>query len=53
MGTAQKKYDKDNTRKFSLKLNNKTDKAIIEKLLSIPNIQGYIKNLIEKDIKNS
>lgn len=53
MGTAQNKYDKENTRTFSLKLNNKTDKSIIDKLLSVPNIQGYIKNLIQKDIENT
>lgn len=53
MGIAQNKYDKENTRTFSLKLNKKTDKAIIDKLLSVPNIQGYIKNLIEKDMQNS
>ena len=52
---AQKKYDeanKDNYRMIHLKLNRGTDADIIEKLESEPNIQGYIKELIQSDIKN-
>lgn len=51
---AQKKYDeahKDKWRMVHLKLNKETDKAIIEKLDSSGNIQGYIKNLIIQDLK--
>lgn len=48
MGTAQNKYDKNNTKTFSLKLNKKTDKDIIDLLLKQGNVQGYIKNLIRK-----
>lgn len=52
--TAQEKYDKTHTvRMCGMKLNLKTDKDIIDKLTSTPNKQGYIKNLIRKDIKNS
>lgn len=47
---AQKKYDKNNTRQFHLKLNNKIDADIIEKLMSVSSIQGYIKELIRADI---
>lgn len=48
---AQEKYDKANTiRICGLKLNRKTDKDIIEKLKAQINKQGYIKNLIKKDI---
>lgn len=50
---AQKRYDEANKGKWRmvhLKLNKKTDKAIIEKLESAGNIQGYIKNLILNDI---
>lgn len=50
MGKAQSKYDKANTRHFCLKLNKRTDEDIIKKLLSVPNVQGYIKDLIKKDI---
>ncbi|MBQ6968061.1 MAG: hypothetical protein IJP84_09200 [Lachnospiraceae bacterium] len=51
---AQKKYDeahKDQWRMVHLKLNKEKDKAIIEKLESSGNIQGYIKNLIMQDLK--
>lgn len=51
MGTAQTKYDKANTRTFSLKFNKKTDEELINKLLSEKNVQGYLKSLIRKDIK--
>ena len=50
MATPQ--YDKQNTRRVNLKLNNKTDADIIRKLESVENIQGYIKELIRKDMKN-
>lgn len=51
---AQEKYDKTHTiRMCGMKLNLKTDKDIINKLTSLSNKQGYIKNLIRKDIKNS
>lgn len=48
---AQARYDAANTRSFRLKLNKKTDKEIIKKLESVPSIQGYIKELIRKDLK--
>ena len=51
--TPQERYDRQNTvRICGLKLNKKTDKEIIEKLKSVPNKQGYIKNLIKNDINN-
>ena len=52
MGNAT--YDKENTRRINLKLNNKTDKDIIaqlEKLKETEGIQGYLKRLIREDIK--
>lgn len=52
--TPQEKYDKVNTiRICGLKLNLKTDAEIIQVLKSKPNKQGYIKDLIKKDIQNS
>lgn len=52
--TPQEKYDKANTiRICGLKLNLKTDTEIIQVLKSKSNKQGYIKNLIKNDIKNS
>lgn len=50
---ASMKYDKKNTRDIRLKLNKKTDADILEKLDSVENKQGYIKDLIRKDIENS
>ena len=46
---ASAKYDKENTKGIYLKLNLKKDADIIEKLASIENVQGYIKNLIRAD----
>lgn len=47
---AQQKYDAANTTRVFIKLNNKTDADIIEKLNSVDNRQGYIKELIRKDM---
>lgn len=49
MATA--KYDRENTRRINLKLNNRTDADIILKLENTENIQGYIKSLIRADIE--
>jgi len=48
---AKKKYDNNNTVQIKLKLNIKTDKDILEALESSGNKQGYIKELIRKDLK--
>ena len=54
METPQGRYDKVNTiRICGLKLNLKTDKEIIAHLKSQPNKQGYIKDLIKKDMQNT
>lgn len=45
------KSDKIHTRQFSIKLNLRTDKDIIEILEKCPNRQGYIKELIRRDNK--
>jgi len=50
---AQAKYDKDNTVQVKLKLNKKTDSGIIKALGDISNKQGYIKELINRDISKS
>ena len=47
---ANAKYDKANTRTFTLKFNRKTDADIIEKLESVENIQSYIKALIRANL---
>lgn len=47
---ATAKYQKKNTRMFTLRLNLNTDMDIIEKLEQVSNKQGYIKELIRTDI---
>ena len=47
---AQKKYDATNTVMISIKLNRTTDADIIEKLDEQDSRQGYIKELIRKDL---
>ena len=49
MATAE--YDKANCTRINLKLNNKTDADIIDKLDHVGNVQGYIKNMIRNDVK--
>lgn len=51
MYDAQKKYDAENTIQIKLKLNMKTDADIVAKLDNVWNKQGYIKELIRKDLK--
>lgn len=47
---AIRKYDDANTKRVSLKLNVNTDKDIFQKLNSVENKQGYIKDLIRADM---
>lgn len=47
---ASKKYDKNNTKVVTLKLNKTTDADILEQLERSENKQGYIKQLIRNDI---
>lgn len=50
---ASAKYDKANTKQFILKLNKITDADIMEKLATVGNMQGYIKELIRQDMKKN
>lgn len=47
---AIQKYDSANTRQIHLKLNLKTDADILARLGEVNSIQGYIKDLIRKDM---
>ena len=47
---ASIKYNKENTVQISLKLNRSTDADLIDSLNSIANKQGYIKELIRRDL---
>ena len=44
-------YDKKNTTRLNVKLNNTTDRDILDFLTTIPNKQGYIKDLIRLDME--
>lgn len=48
---AVAKYNKDNIIQISVKLNRSTDKDIIDHLDQVDSKQGYIKELIRKDIR--
>lgn len=48
---AKAKYDENNTIQVKLKLNLNTDRDIIEALERSGNKQGYIKELIRRDLK--
>lgn len=45
------KYAVKNTTRVHIALNNTTDKDIIDHLETVGNKQGYIKELIRKDMK--
>ena len=47
---ASIKYNKENTVQISLKLNRSTDADLIDSLNRVKNKQGYIKELIRRDI---
>ena len=50
MKRAQSKYDEKATVQVKMKLNKTTDKDILDKLDSVPNKQGFIKELIRADL---
>ena len=50
MKQAIKRYDGKNTKQLMLKLNVKTDADVLKKLEEVGNKQGYIKELIRRDL---
>lgn len=50
---ASKKYNEKNTKIYPIKVNLKTENDIYDKLESVDNVNGYIKQLIRNDIENS
>lgn len=48
---AIEKYQKENIRRFVLKLNKKTDADLIKHLDKKKNRQGYLKELIKNDME--
>ena len=47
---ASAKYDLTHTKQIKMKLNEKTDRDIIDWLSEMDNIQGYLKSLIRSDM---
>ena len=47
---ASIKYNRNNVKQVKMNLNRKTDADIIEHLNMCENVQGYLKNLIRKDM---
>lgn len=47
---AQRKYDAEKTYSVHLKFNLETEDDVIRRLKSMPNKNGYIKELIRKDM---
>lgn len=47
---ADLKYAKRHVKQISLKLNDNTDRDILDRLAQEDNVQGYIKALIRADI---
>lgn len=50
---ASIKYNAKNVKQVKLNLNRKTDADIIDHLDQCGNVQGYIKDLIRKDINEA
>lgn len=48
---SKSRWDKENTVVITMKLNKNQDADIIDKLNSVDNKQGYLKELIRADIK--
>lgn len=48
---ANKKYADSHCKSFSIQLNKSTDSDIIEHLATKENRQGYIKELIRRDLR--
>ena len=48
---ASMKYNAENVKQVKLGLNRKTDADIIAALAAVPNVQGYIKELIRRDME--
>ena len=49
---ADRKYEKNNVRRLTIKLNRNTDDDLIDYLEGIDNVQGFVKELIRQHIKS-
>lgn len=46
-------WQKEHIKRVVVKLNKESDKDILDYLDSLPNVQGYIKSLVRKDIEQN
>ena len=51
--SAAIKYQREKTTSLNIRLINNTEQDIIQKLATVSNKSGYIKNLIRQDINNT
>ena len=51
--TPQDRWEKANIKRLQIKLHTTIDADILQKLDSVPNKQGYIKQLVRQDIANT
>ena len=49
----QERFDKLNSKRFVIKVMTRTEADILQKLESVQNKSGYIKQLIRKDIEQN
>ena len=49
--TPQDRWERENIKRLQVKLHTTIDADILNKLDSVPNKQGYIKQLIRQDLK--
>lgn len=49
---ASMKYNRTHVKQVKMDLNRKTDADIIAHLESLPNVQGYLKQLIRNDMNS-
>lgn len=50
---ANNEWNKKNTRRFVLQAMKNTESDIIERLDSVPNVSGYLKELVREDAKKN
>lgn len=48
---ASKRYDAENTKQYKIKLNKRTDEDIMNQIKRLSTFQGYVKELIRKDME--
>lgn len=48
---ASQKYDAENTKQYKVKLNKRTDEDIMNQIKRLTTFQGYIKELVRKDME--